>query len=250
MPEVISPDGTTIVYDRSGAGPALILIDGAMCHRSAGPMQALATLLTDHFTVYTYDRRGRGESGDTAPYAPEREAEDVQALIAEAGGTAYLYAMSSGGAVALRTPGAAGVVLYEPPFGLGTREYTDRLRELLAAGSNGDAVALFMRNVGVPEPVVTGMRNQPGFASVAAIAPTLAYDDELLTEMPADQGVPLLVVSGSASPESLQKAARMTAEAFPGADHRTLEGQTHDVQPAALAPVLIEFLRNAGAGPR
>jgi pimeloyl-ACP methyl ester carboxylesterase len=252
MPLVTSADGTTTAYERTGSGPALILVDGAMCYRAAGPMRPLAALLQDDFTVYTYDRRGRGESWDTLPYAAEREVEDLRALIEQAGGEAYVYAISSGGALALAAaPSIAKLALYEPPFmaeaGDGTRgkEYTERLRELLDAGRRGDAVALFMTYVGIPAQVVTGIRAQPGWATLEAIAPTLAYDDELLGDgsVPRELSVavPMLVLTGGASPQNLRTAAKATAEAFPTAESRTLDGQTHDVAPDALAPVLLEF---------
>jgi len=258
VPTVTSTDGTTIAYERTGRGPALILVDGAMCYRAAGPMRPLAAHLIDHFTVYAYDRRGRGESTDTPPYAPEREVEDLRALIAAAGGRASLSAMSSGGALALATatadPGVAGLVLYEPPFLADIDDpdrfatYTKRLTELLDAGRKGDAVAHFMTHVGVPAPAIAGMRSQPVWGVFEAIAPTLAYDDQLLAgsvvprERAARVTVPALVVSGSASPPALQQAAKATADAIPTAEHRTLDGQTHDVAPEALAPVIVEFL--------
>ena len=251
MTTVTSTDGTEIAYESAGRGPALVLVDGAMCYRAAGPMRPLAALLTDAFTVFTYDRRGRGESGDTQPYAAEREVEDLRAIVRAAGGRAALYAMSSGGALALATaaadPGVTGLVLYEPPFLGGDKEYTARLGELLAAGRRGDAVELFMTTVGVPAPVIAGMRGGPGWPTLEAIAPTLAYDDTLLGdgrvpgELPVT--VPMLVVSGTASPAALQQAAQATAAAFPAAEHRSLAGQTHDVQPEALAPHLIDFLQ-------
>lgn len=249
MPTFTSEDGTLIAYERSGAGPALILVDGAMCHRAGGPMRPLAALLRESFTVYAYDRRGRGESSDTAPYAVAREVEDLRALIATAGGTAFLYAMSSGGALALKTaaagPGVAGVALYEPPFRHGSPEYSAELRTLLDAGRNGDAVALFMTYVGMPAPVVAGARNAPGFEAMEAIAPTLAYDDELLGDGEVPKGLeitaPMLVISGGASPESLRAAARAVADAFTTATHRELDGETHDVRPEALAPALEGF---------
>ena len=251
MTTVTSTDGTEIAYESAGRGPALVLVDGAMCYRAAGPMRPLAALLTDAFTVFTYDRRGRGESGDTQPYAAEREVEDLRAIVRAAGGRAALYAMSSGGALALATaaadPGVTGLVLYEPPFLGGDKEYTARLGELLAAGRRGDAVELFMTTVGVPAPVITGMRSGPGWPTLEAIAPTLAYDDTLLGDgrVPGELRVtvPMLVASGTASPAALQQAAQATAAAFPTAEHRSLAGQTHDVQPDALAPHLIDFLR-------
>ena len=250
MPTVISNDGTTIAYERTGTGPALILVDGAMCYRAAGPMRPLAALLQDTFTVHTYDRRGRGDSGDTAPYAVEREVEDLAALIAAAGGTAGVCTMSSGGALGLATAAAgAGVTrlaLYEPPF-LETQGYTERLTGLLAAGRHGDAVALFMAMVGLPEQHIAGFRASPGWAALEAIAPTLAYDDRLLDGgrlNPAHAAaltVPALVIDGGASPPPLRVAAKATAAALPTATSRTLDGQTHDVDPAILAPVLKAF---------
>lgn len=255
MTALTSPDGTLIGYERSGSGPALILVDGAMCHRAAGPMRPLAALLSPSFTVYTYDRRGRGESTDTPPYTPDREVEDLRALIAEAGGEAYVYAISSGAALALRAaatgPGITRLALYEPPFieTPANAAYTARLRELLAAGLTGDAVALFMAHVGMPAQAIDGMRTQPMWAGLEAIAPTLAYDDELLGggRIPHDLTsaitIPTLVLSGTASPDGLQSAAKSTADAIPTAEHRSLDGQTHDVQPDALAPALTDFFR-------
>jgi pimeloyl-ACP methyl ester carboxylesterase len=220
-------------------------------------MQPLAALLQDNFSVYTYDRRGRGESSDTTPYAVAREVEDLQALIAQAGGEAYVYAISSGVALALATaaagPWITKLALYEPPFmaevgdSARIKEYTERLSELLDAGRRGDAVALFMTNVGIPAEAVAGIRAQPGWAALEALAPTLAYDDEVLGDgsVPRDLAstiaVPALVLGGGASPQSLQQAAKATADSLPAAEHRTLDGQTHDVAPDVLTPVLVEF---------
>ncbi|VXC20255.1 alpha/beta fold hydrolase [Aeromicrobium sp. 9AM] len=263
MATLTSPDGTTIAYDQVGAGPPIILVDGAMCYCGAGPMDALAERLAEHFTVFTYDRRGRGESTDTAPYAVEREVEDLRTLIDAAGGPASVYAISSGVALALATAAAgAGIprlALYEPPYLAGLEEsgraetYTAQLNELLQAGDRGGAVALFMARVGIPQQVIDGMRGSPGWPRMEAIAPTLAYDDKLLAggrvphEIAAQITAPVLLLSGSASPESLQQAAAATAVALPNATHRTLEGQTHDVAPDVLAPVLAEFFRSSVA---
>jgi pimeloyl-ACP methyl ester carboxylesterase len=256
MATVNSADGTAICYESTGSGPALVLVDGALCHRAAGPLRPLAALLQDAFTVYTYDRRGRGDSGDTRPYAPAREIEDLRAVIGRAGGEAGVYGISSGAALAL-AGAAAGVgvtrlALYEPPFlgaSVRTKEYTERLTALLDAGHPGDAVALFMAHVGMPDAVIAGIRARPGWAALEAVAPTLAYDDAVLDggTVPHDLASTVtsaaLVLAGGASPQDLQRAARATADALPTAEYRILDGQTHDVAPAAIAPVLAEFFR-------
>lgn len=257
MPITTSADGTRIAFDSRGSGPAVVLVDGAMCFRAAGPLGPLATELQDRYTVYIYDRRGRGESGDTSPYAVDREVEDLQAVIDAAGGTAYVYGISSGAALALRTAargsGITKLALYEPPYLADTDDspwieaYGAQLRTLLAAGRRGDAVALFMTNVGVPAPVIDGMRGGPGWPVLESIAPTLAYDDEVLGEgrvprdLAAAVSVPALVLSGGASPHALQQAAKAAADALSTAEHRQLDAQTHDVAPAALAPELRAF---------
>lgn len=257
MPTVRSHDGTAIAYDRSGAGPTVILVDGAMCYRSFGPMRPLADLLANHFEVYCYDRRGRGDSGDTAPYAVAREVEDLEALIAEAGGSAHLYGMSSGAALALQAAASSAAItslaLYDPAFTSeggdlqAKQDYSHRLHELLAAGRRGDAIELFMTTVGTPPEAVAGMRRQPVWPLFEAIAPTLAYDDAVLgdgavpRERAAKVMVPALVLDGDSSPDALRRAARATADALPHGQYRTLEGQTHDVSPDALAPVLEDF---------
>ncbi|MEV4535747.1 alpha/beta fold hydrolase [Asanoa sp. NPDC049518] len=251
---VTSRDGTTIAYERSGSGPPVILVDGAMCHRASGPMRGFAAVLSEHFTVYAYDRRGRGESGDTQPYAVEREIDDLRALVAEAGGSAHGFGISSGAAL-LVLAAAAGVgferlALYEPPY-VADRDpsYSPRLAELLSAGRDGDAIALFMTSIGMPAELVAGMRTQPFWPVFEAVAPTLAYDNAIM----GDHSVPLaaagsvtaptLVAAGGASPANLRAAAKAAAEALPDALHRELPGETHDASPAVLGPVLVEFFR-------
>lgn len=190
---VTSKDGTKIVYDQQGEGAAVILIDGAMCTRSFGSKPELVKLLAAHFTVYSYDRRGRGDSGDTKPYAVEREIEDIEALIAEAGGAACLYGHSSGAALALEAAVTLGdtikkIAMFEAPYNddreaqRGWREYTQQLTELLAANRRGDAIALFMALVGTPADQIEGMRRAPFWPALEAIAPTLAYDHTAILE--------------------------------------------------------------------
>ncbi|HWG65526.1 MAG TPA: alpha/beta fold hydrolase [Streptosporangiaceae bacterium] len=256
MSTAASRDGTTIAFEQVGAGPALILVDGAMCYRAAGPLPALAQALAPAFTVYTYDRRGRGDSGDTPPYAVAREVEDLAALIAESG-PAFAYGISSGAALALEAA-ASGlpitkVALYEPPFTAeegdprAKQDYTKRLTELLSADRRGDAVELFMTLVGMPPALIAGMRTAPVWPVFEAIAQTLAYDDAVLGDgtVPRDRAAlvtqPAMVAYGEASPANLRSAAIATADVLSDCQRRGLAGQTHDVDPGALAPILSEF---------
>jgi pimeloyl-ACP methyl ester carboxylesterase len=257
MNKVVSSDGTAIAFERSGTGPALILVDGAMCYRASGPMRPLAAALSNRFTVYAYDRRGRGDSGDAAPYAVSKEIDDLRALAREAGGTPFAYGISSGAALLLHAA-AAGVpfsrlALYEPPFisetdgGSWSRSYTARLTELLSANRDGDAVELFMTSVGMPAEVVAGMRAQPFWPLFESIAPTLAYDNTIMGNsavphtIAAAVTVPTLVAAGTASSPMLRTAAAATAAAIPGARHEELLNQTHDAAPDAIGPLLTNF---------
>ena len=263
MKNVMSRDGTSIGYDQAGAGPALIIVYGAMSTRSSGSKPELVTLLAPLFTVYSYDRRGRGDSGDTPPYAVDREIEDIEAVISEAGGTAFLYGHSSGGCLALEAARKLGgkvpkVAVYEAPYNdepaaqQAWSQYLGQLGEALAAGRPGDAVALFMRSTGTPAEQVDGMRQAPFWPALEAIAPTLAYDHAGVIgksiAVPADRlaqvHVPVLVLCGGSSPAYMHHSAQAISQVIHKAELRTLDGQTHVVQPAALAPVLIEFLRS------
>jgi len=258
MKKVISKDGTPIAFDQSGKGPAVIFVGGAFQHRAIDPRTAqLAARLEPHFTVFHYDRRGRGDSGDTAPYAVEREVEDIEALITEAGGSAFVFGMSSGAVLALKAAAhglaITKLALYEPPFNLddnarpASENYTKQLTALLAEGRRGDAVALAMTTFGAPAEAVAGMRETPIWSMFESVAPTLAYDNAIMgdgsvpSERMASVTVPTLVIDGGASPAFMHNAAQAAADALPNAQRRTLEGQTHDVAPEALAPVLEEF---------
>jgi pimeloyl-ACP methyl ester carboxylesterase len=255
-----SPDGTTIAYGKQGDGPVLILVDGALTVHSSGSGSELARLLAPHFTVYGFDRRGRGESGDTLPYAVDREIDDIEALIDRAGGPAFLYGHSSGGPLAMRAAVRLGskvskIAMYEPPYNNdpGAQEswsqYLSQLREVLAEGRRGDAVALFMRLVGTPAEQIDSMRRAPFWPGMEAVAPTLAYDHSAIlgepwsvpTGLAARVCVPALVMAGDASLPFMPDAARVLSQAIPRGQLRTLEGQTHQVNPGVLAPVLVEF---------
>jgi pimeloyl-ACP methyl ester carboxylesterase len=263
MPTVTSADGTVIAYESVGAGPALILVDGAMCYRGQGPARDLAAALADSFTVYLYDRRGRGESGDTAPWTPEREVEDLAALLAAAGGTAYLFGCSSGAVLAAdaahRLPGFQRLALYEPPFIVDDSHaprpdtFLAETEALIAAGDTGGAVRKFLRAVDVPGFVVAILTLLPPFRKLKAVAHTLPYDLRILGDtgrgVPLDParwsgvGVPAIVMDGGKSPRYMRNAAQALSQALPKAEYRTLPGQTHIVKAAAVAPAVRDFLR-------
>lgn len=269
MGHVRSADGTTIAYEVTGSGPALILVDGAMCFRASNGQRPLAEKLADHFTCYVYDRRGRGESGDAPDTTPEREVADIAALIDVAGGSASLFGVSSGAVLVLRSA-AAGlpverVAVYEPPFAVTEGALAEQkvalaeMRAALASGRRGTAVQTFMRLVGVPAVGRYMMRVMPMYKQMRGIAHTLPYD---LTALGVDGPAPLLdgrpfaaitaptlVMAGGRSPEAtLVAPGRGAAEQIPGARFEILPGQTHMVSPDALAPALIGFL--AAVSPR
>lgn len=279
MHTISSPDGTKIAYDQQGEGPTLILVDGALTVHSAGSGE-LAKLLAPHFTVVGFDRRGRGESGDTLPYAIDREIDDIEALIDHAGasagvergsrplhpppatraGAAFLYGHSSGGPLAMRAAIRLGrkvakLAMYEAPYNTDPsaqeswHQYLVELDRALADGRGGDAVALFMRFIGTPAERVEGMRRAAFWPRLESVAPTLAYDHAAIlgdswsvpTDLAARVAVPTLVMAGTASLPFMPDAARTLAQAIPHAELHTLEGQTHEVNPNVLAPVLVNF---------
>ena len=255
-----STDGTAIAYETCGEGPPLVLVDGALCYREMGPSRALADALSEHFTVIRYDRRGRGASTDTAPYSVEREIEDLAALIAAAGGPAYVCGISSGAVLALdaaaRGLPITALALYEPPFIVddsrppAAADYVEQLVGLLASNRRGDAVRLFMRHVGMPAPLVPLMRLMPAWGKLKRVAHTLPYDGEIMGDtqlgrpLPAERWpgtkVKTLVIVGGKSPAFFHNGTKMLAALLPNAEHRVLEGQTHMVKAKVLAPVLID----------
>ena len=259
MDTALSRDGTSIVYDRVGSGPAVILVDGAFCSRAFGPMPKLAPLLASDFTVISYDRRGRGDSGDTQPDAVEREIEDLDALIRAAGGAAHVLGISSGAVLALKAAarglGIMNLALYEPPFvavsEAGHRAPPDsvaQLTRMIATGRRGEAVKFYLTQVmGAPRILYYGMRIMPLWRKMKAVAPSLPYDAAIMgdfvppQEQLASVSVPTLVIGGAKSPAALRAAVQATADAVPGARRRMLKGQTHNVAVHTLAPVLTEF---------
>ncbi|MFI2434876.1 alpha/beta fold hydrolase [Streptomyces sp. NPDC018693] len=254
--KTLSRDGTSIAYARSGRGPAVILVSGAMS--TGGTLAPLAARLADGFETVVYDRRGRGGSGDTPPYDVRREVEDLAALVEVVGGEAALFGVSSGGALVLQAL-AEGLpvrraAVYETPYAdfspAGAEEraaYTRNLTEALAEGRRGDAVELFLRLTGMAEEVIRGARQSPMWPGMESVAPSLAYDDRVMgdslvpRERLASVTVPVLALAGGASPDWMREATRAVAEALPEGTYRVLEGQTHMVDPDVVAPVLREF---------
>jgi alpha-beta hydrolase superfamily lysophospholipase len=255
MDTVTSSDGTSIAYDRLGDGPPVALVCGGSTDRTANA--GLAAELAGHHTVYNFDRRGRGDSGDTQPYAIAREIEDIAAVIGAAGGSAHLYGTSSGAALAMHAAAAglpvAKLALWELPYSVHGRpdlpdDTASVYRELVDAGRRGDAAEYFMAKVvGMPPEFVAGARQQPWWAQQEAIAHTLAYDAEIMGDYTLPEAVaravtvPTLVIDGGASFGFMAETADAIAGLIPGARRLTLEGQQHNVDPAVLAPALVAF---------
>jgi len=255
MDQVRSKDGTAIAYERFGDGPPLVLVNGAFNDRHMS--EPLATALAAYFTAVTYDRRGRGDSGDTQPYDVTREIEDLDAVIRAVGGSAFVHGMSSGAVLALRAA-AAGVPIerlsvLEPPFRVAgappaPERYVENLIEMTTTGRRGDAAAYFMTAaVGLPPEMVEGAKQSPMWAALEAMTPTLVYDayvmgdNQVPTELLSSVRIPTLVLHSTASPAWLQDAAAATAAAMPAGQLSGMEGTFHDVPPEALAPALAAF---------
>lgn len=259
MEIAISKDGTRLAYDVYGSGPPLVYITGASCFRSFWPVVKDAKTFAGAFTVYNYDRRGRGDSTDTLPYAVEREVEDVEAIVDAAGGRASLYGHSSGAVLALEAAlrlgdKIDGVVLYDPSNVNNEAEKADyealseQVHALLRAGENGRAMRAFLSGIGMPKAFVYLLRLVPGWRKMAALAPTLSYDIALTRDLPpveraARVTVPVKVVAGEKSPASVRDTARQLAEAIPASTFLELPGQDHLAGAKTLLPVLTNFLK-------
>jgi len=266
MDTVRSKDGTSIAYDRRGDGPPVVIVGGALSDRRAAAN--LSEALAGRMTAIAVDRRGRGDSGDTQPYAVEREVEDIAALIDAVGGSSFVLGHSSGAVLSLRAA-EAGVpirrlALYEPPFIVDDSrpplpdDYVTHIDELIAAGRGGDAVEYFMaRGPRVPAAVIEGVKQSPAWPGMTAIAHTISYDNRILGDAMGGDPAPLrrwstlttptLVLAGGDSPESMLHAAAVLTAILPNATMRTLEGQTHGAAAEVLAPVLLDFFLDATA---
>jgi pimeloyl-ACP methyl ester carboxylesterase len=262
MQTVLSKDGTRIAYDRSGTGPVLILVGGAFSERAFSGWIKLADILAERFTVINYDRRGRGTSGDSAPYTVEREIEDLAAIIEDVGGSAQVFGMSSGAVLALRAA-ACGLninrlALYEPPFVLDSTRlpptnFAQILQSMVDADARGDAVRYFMtKGMGVPSFFIWMMRLSPAWSRLKALAHTLPYDyaimgntvngDPASLEPWRTVRTPTLILDGEKSPASLRIASQTLAQIMPCAEHRSLKDQSHNVSMDVLAAALKEYL--------
>ena len=264
MPNVNSRDGTRIAFSRDGSGPPILLVDGALCYRGMGPAEPLAALLTPSFTVYTYDRRGRGESGDTAPWSVEREVEDIAAVISEAGGSVNLYGISSGAALALEAANTFPAMIrklavYEAPFIVDDSrdaipdDYLSRLHTLLAENDRGAMLKMFMKFVGMPSVMLLVMPLFPAWKKLKQVAHTLVNDIAIVQRnqkgrpIRAEQWsavtMPTLAADGGKSPTWMRNGMKAVTAALPNATYRTLDGQTHMLNPKAIAPVLVQFFQ-------
>lgn len=260
---VISKDGTVIAYDKIGSGPAVVLVDGAFCHRDMGPSTPVAQELSDSYTVYTYDRRGRGESGDTQPYDPQHEIEDLAAVAAEAGEPVSICAFSSGVPLTLAAVrhGLAvdKLALYEFPLVTDSSrspvpaDYHQHLRDLITAEKPGAAIKYFMHTgVGLPGYVVAVFPIMPGWPKLKKTAHTLTYDSQFMADaldgnpIPADRydyiTAPTTVYAGSKSPQWMRNGNTALAQAIPTAHYAELPGQTHQVRAKLFTPTLKKFL--------
>ena len=251
-----SADGTTIAVDVSGSGPAIVLVSGGSVDR--GSNAGLAAVLASEFSVCNYDRRGRGDSGDTAPYAVEREIEDIEAVIALAGGHAHLYGSSSGAGLALEAAAAGApidkLVLWEPPYNLDPAgrppaDSVAQLDRMVAEGRRGDAATFFMVDmVRLPAEFVAFARTQPWWAAQEALAHTLAYDARVMgdysvpTATAARVTVPTIILTGGSSFGLFKPTAEALVAAMPDARTAVLAGQEHNVDPAVLGPAMKAFL--------
>jgi pimeloyl-ACP methyl ester carboxylesterase len=253
---VTSRDGTTIAYERTGTGPAVVLVCGGSTDR--GSNAGLAAVLSATNTVYNFDRRGRGDSGDTLPYAVEREVEDIAAVIEASGGAAGLYGTSSGGALALHAAAGLGpsvrkLAIWEAPYFVDPAlrpplDTVEQYRKRLDAGHPEEAAEYFMAEVvRLPKEFVEYAKTQPFFAGQVKIAHTLVYDglcmgDYLIpTDVAARVAAPSLVLAGGADFPPMIDAARALAAAIPNATFQHLEGQGHNVDPAVIGAVLAAF---------
>jgi pimeloyl-ACP methyl ester carboxylesterase len=259
----VSKDGTVLAYDTCGSGPALIYITGASCFRKFMPIVSDVKIFSKEFTVYNYDRRGRGDSGDTLPWSADREVEDIEAIIEAAGGKAFLYGHSSGAVLALEASMRLGdkvqkTVIYDASYVHDKKEKAEyvllreKTRALLDAGKNAKAMKVFLQDIGMPKVFVSLLPLFPGWKTMKSLAPTLMYDISLTSDLPPvdrakNVSTPTHVMVGSKSPAGLHDVANQLVAAIPGARMTTLTDQDHMVNAKVLLPHLVAFLKQGKA---
>jgi len=258
MSYVVSKDGTKIAFEKSGAGRALIIVSGALSARSLfeGEPMLLVDILSKHFTVYIYDRRGRGESTDEQPYAVQREIEDIESLIDNAGGQAYLYGVSSGAALSLHAAGKLGatkvqmLAIFEPPYGQDKNTFEKQklgVNERINNGKPGEAAQFFLSEIGTPAAALEKMKLSPAWETIKEIDFTLGYDYQVLGDgaIPRDAAttvtIPALVMVGEKSVDFMHTTAEQLATIMPSAEYKILKDQTHQPKAEVVAQVIIEF---------
>lgn len=266
MLQVKSNDGTSIAYAVKGEGPALVLVDGALCYHDSGPGPKLAEALSKDFTVYLYDRRGRGESGNNEPYAIEREIEDLAAVISTTGGSAYVFGQSSGAVLALDAARKLGpkvitkLGLYEAPMIVDTShapidiQLPRTSQKMINEGRRSEVVQLFLTNVGLPKMLRKVMQITPIWPKLKGIAHTLPYDFAITVPyqtgqpLPKDRWLavtmPTWVGSGDKSPAWMQTGQKTLAKVLPNATYHLLTGQSHNIKPKLVSPELIKFFKS------
>ena len=259
--QITSKDTTKIAYHVVGNGPAVILVDGAFCDSSFGPSKDLAKLLSKHFTVYSYDRRGRGKSGDEQPYSVDKEIQDLSALLKEAGGVAHIFGNSSGAVLAMKAAAAGldlkNLAFFEPPFFVGNqknkppKDHQETLKMYNENGEAAKAVTFFLTKImGVPCIFALLMRLSPNWKKMKAMAKSLQYESAVMDDFSLPGNLlktikqPSIVIGGAKSPEVLQTACKAVAETMPNAALVMLPKQNHNIDVNVLAPVLIDFFSN------
>lgn len=251
----VSADGTSIAYERAGdTGPVAVLVEPPLHHRAMSAYAGLVPLLTDALTVVTYDRRGRGDSGDADTYHPDRESEDLDAVIDAVGGSAGVYGYSAGALLALRAASMsrriAGLVVLEPPLHDDSNPRPDpltiELAELLARGDRATTVRHFHEAIGVPHEFITEMAASPSWQSMVDVAHTAVYDcrisDAVTSNLLTDVTAPTLVLDSAGSTDNLTGWAADVAALLPNATHRSLPGEWHTVADNILAPIIVDHI--------